>query len=89
MTYALWILHVLFLCTDKKKLTNKLPLQAEVNEKQRFEEKKKQEGLRKHANISQHRMEIWVKNDGTSSQSKVDDNYDEDLSKLDTVQVSA
>ncbi|XP_053375984.1 telomerase-binding protein EST1A-like isoform X2 [Mercenaria mercenaria] len=63
-------------------------MMAEVNEKLRFEERKKQEGLKKHRNVRQHRVEIWVKNDGTSSQSKVDDNYDEDLSKLDTVQLN-
>ena len=33
-------------------------------------------------------MEIWVRNDGTSCQDQVDDNYDEDLSKLDAVVVS-
>lgn len=62
-------------------------LQAEVTEKKRFEEKKKQESLRQNKSVHQHRVEIWIKQDGSSSQSKVDDNEEEDLSKLDAIQV--
>ena len=52
-----------------------------------MEERQKQSKLRQSAGHQRHRVEIWVRNDGTSSKDQVDDNYDEDLSKLDAVQV--
>jgi len=52
-----------------------------------MEEKKKRESLRQNRTLHQHRVEIWMKPDGSSSKSKVDDN-EEDLSKLDTIQVT-
>ena len=63
-------------------------LQAEAVEKKRLAERQNQQKLRKHHGHHRHRMEIWVRNDGTSCQDQVDDNYDEDLSKLDAVVVS-
>ena len=57
-------------------------------EKKRLAEKQSQQKLRKHHGHQRHRMEIWVRNDGTSCQDQVDDNYDEDLSKLDAVVVN-
>ena len=62
--------------------------QAEAVEKKRLAERQNQQKLRKHHGHHRHRMEIWVRNDGTSCQDQVDDNYDEDLSKLDAVVVS-
>ena len=52
-----------------------------------MEEKQKQYKLRQSPGHQRHRVEIWVRNDGTSCKDQVDDNYDEDLSKLDAVQV--
>ncbi|KAL4223249.1 Smg-6 [Mactra antiquata] len=69
-------------------LFNEATKKAEANEKQRYEEKKKREGLKKKQTISEHRVEIWVKTDGSSCQSKVDNDEDTDLSKIDTVQLN-
>ena len=52
-----------------------------------MEEKQKQHKLRQSHGHRRHRVEIWVRNDGTSCEDQVDDNYDEDLSKLDAVEV--
>ncbi|XP_052219123.1 telomerase-binding protein EST1A-like isoform X2 [Dreissena polymorpha] len=69
-------------------LFNEARKKAEVSEQKRYEEKKKQESLRQSRNLREHRVEIWVKNDGTSSTSQVDDSYGDDLSKLDTIQLN-
>ena len=53
-----------------------------------MEERQKQRKIRQTHSHHQHRVEIWVRNDGTSCEDQVDDNYDEDLSKLDAVVVS-
>ena len=59
-------------------------MQAEVTEQKRDEERRREVTKRR---PHEHRVEIWVRSDGSSCQNNADDDYLEDLRKLDTIQV--
>ncbi|KAL5017254.1 hypothetical protein ScPMuIL_006843 [Solemya velum] len=59
-----------------------------ASERKRLDEKQRMQKLKQKRKQHGHRIEIWISSDGTSSQDKVDDNYEEDLSRLDAVELN-
>lgn len=61
--------------------------QAEAAEKKRSEEKEKQKSTKQQQHKHGERIEIWIGSDGTSSEDHGSREDDDDLEKLDAVEV--
>lgn len=61
---------------------------AQNSEKKREQEKEKTRQLRQQKRQQGERMEVWVSSDGTSTENNGDEGTDQDLSKLDAVELN-